>query len=419
VRGFFVFWKGFIMSRVKEGEKRKFNQAVIDEVSFANVPVEHRLHAKERAKNLAKIRAEALGIPLLEEMGTPQQGDFGIYNRPLSWEEANKSDIRTQYDLSGAVFKYPEHAKSKIIFAESISGENTHDSHPQKLAKKLRKKGVVLETVAAYRLEDLEAYMESRSNDPNATRMKVPDESDGNGQIVIDKKQDLPAALEAVGLSKEAIKQRGVILEPNLENVKGTHSAGEFVYGGQLYAIVIEQLGDVVTKEVNGKTIKQNRFLGGKNAKVVRGGVAKLRKLPGLTREEKLAIKNAHNFKRAVTRELQPIWSRWTVDNVTGDVQTVDGKIVTKTIVTDGSYARDTGTDPIALLLAKYLRENPDMHMATGRVDLLYGKNMDKQPKQEGEVIFVNQHDLRIVAKVLDSYTMEELKKMYDQAIAA
>lgn len=246
---------------------------------------EHEIAARVAvAKALAGLKGYDFGGGYTPGMRRNGATLYFVPSQTLSGDEARALGIRSEEDLFGGVVPYPFVANKTI--AHPLPGPQAHRPQGWSDAFPERVREVVLPGFAAFTREDARRAAQTML-ERGPVRIKHGRGMGGRRQVLIERREDLGRALDALGSAE--LGQCGLVVEPNLTDLT-TYSVGQVCVGDSRASYCGTQK---TTRNNSG-----NLVYGGSDLLVVRGGYDGLEKI-SLPAEVDTAIRQAKTFDAA------------------------------------------------------------------------------------------------------------------------
>jgi len=341
------------------------------------IPEPYYSYVRERNGNVSVGLARIIGIPYLGLI-TDDPAKNNLYH-VLARTITRQPRTLNEQDFYGLG------VESQIHVGKAMLHPNYSHSAPSfysaEFARYVTENELVLPGYTAFTKESaVDAYDDFAHKYQYNVRIKLTNESDGNGQIAVNDRTEASRALR--GFSDDEFVNNGVVIEHNL-NEPVTISAGLVYVDGQTYCFLARQKDDKAPED------GRNRYRGA-SVMLVRGN---FKDLSDRTRDsvEQVAVKKVHAFYKAYSY-FDPSASRISFDVLFG----LNDRGSMLSGVTDIT-GRVGGTDPILIEIIKRL--NRDLTFGTGEVNLNY-EPQELQPYEENAALYINQPSLRISARV-------------------
>lgn len=340
----------------------------------------------ERNGSIAERVAQHIGLPYnkIPLYGPPHEKTYVVPGTVLSQDMASQLLIETERDLYGTTTPITDHVGKSILHV--TMAENPPSFYQQEFAKTVEARALVLPGLTVFSPRELEEAYAIVGKPKNLYRLKAANDSDGNGQYLIEDMNHLHALLAKIG--EDVVTQQGLVIEPNLLN-NLTVSAGQFELGDDRYVFVANQK--------NGSRDGRDAYLGGNNIVVARGGFNELLNIlerRGDTRMQ--SVQKADLFLKLYFEHFKDlISSRISVDVLSGTHPHYNERLSGVTDITP----RLGGLCPATILAALQLQQHPRQEAVVAQVNLNYNPKVNEQ-YEEGATFFMNQEPLRISAKI-------------------
>lgn len=282
-------------------------------IDLQGAPEAYRDFIAIRNGNIASVFAEVVKGEYRGEFSARSEGQYIIPATTITFEQARDLGIQTVEDFYGVAVQSIDEV-GKAILHPSVSQESPA-FHNARFAEKVKQ--LVLPGATGFTREDLLTAYNSNQLLSYDLRLKLPNESDGNGQYHITSYEQLAHLLDIVGT--EFIAEHGMVLEAEVKNPE-TVSVGFLTLGGETYAFLAHQKNDIVTEQdETGDTYERSRYKGAYIAIMQsKDGIAGLLELPNLSHLEKDAIHAVSLFYQAYREEIGPMVSRISFDYLSG-----------------------------------------------------------------------------------------------------
>lgn len=351
-------------------------------INLDGAHVEYREFIRERNGNVARCIADYLGLDFLERQVKDNIGVYVVPAVTLERDRAEYLGIYSPEDFYGGSVGHVQQAGKSVLHRTMSS--NIPGFYSGDFVGKVDE--FVLPGVTGFSREDLIAgYMKFMNKDCDM-RLKLPGESDGNGQYVARSKIEL---MDLLCMHEDGcINEHGLVLEANV-NEPRTLSVGYAQIGRDMFSFLVNQKED----KVNEGGHERSRYRGAQ-VRVVRGELGELQKLKKLDRREKEAIRTSLGFSRIYKEEMGVVASRLSFDHISG-FDSNGNEIGGITDIT----ARLGGTCPAVMLAAGRFKGEPDLAVVDAEVNLNYQPS-ERLEEEERASVFLDHPKLRISARV-------------------
>ena len=362
-----------------------------------NVSGKRRAWILERNGNIARDLANHMQIDYIGEANLSQLERGNLYVVPATTlgGEAALWGIESAMDLYGV--KVEDFSQVGKAMMHPTADLLVPGFHSDRFAERVR--GFVLPGVTGFSTESLlDAYSDMKHE--YSLRLKLPNESDGDGQYPLIDATQLQSVLAKY--DEDFIRTNGMVLEANVENHPETGerprtiSAGFLQVGDERYSFLAFQK-DAIVSEFDPKLdarIEKTRY-GGAKVYVIKGGMENLFRLPIYDPRQIDALESTIGFHNAYAELIQPIASRLSFDYLYGvDKQ---GKFLGG--VTDIT-GRLGGTCPALMQALEIFRADSSVSSVCADVTLNYSPHI-LLPEEINSRVYMNAELLRISAKVI------------------
>lgn len=352
-------------------------------INLDGAPSAYREYIEMRNKNIALDIANFLGIPF-RDMQKEGGNYYVVPAVTLDSQKANKLRIGSEMDFYGGRVDHIAQAGKSILHG-SVS-QNRPDFYKAEFAERVW--DCVLSGITGFSKEDMIRGYQELADRGIEARLKLPDESDGNGQYVVRNMRHLSQILR--DLDDRCIEEHGLALEANVLRPR-TLSVGFAKIGDEVFGFSLRQKDEQVSVGDSMKT----RYKGCE-VRVVRGGVEALTDMVGLGNDERNAIYCSIRFIREYMKSYKVIASRLSVDYVCGENR--NGEVVGG--VTDVT-ARLGGTCPGLMVAVGEFRRDETRKEVKAEVTLNY-KPSEWLAEEKGAKIYLNSYGLRVSARKVE-----------------
>lgn len=347
-------------------------------------PDAYRGFIQERNSAIARDIAGYLGLPFKGEVAEKSNGvDYLVPASTLSTAEARKLGVSGEHDFYGGFVDHIQQVGKSILHPSS--SRNAPEFYSHEFSEEIG--GLVLPGVTTFSKAEIIRGFQSLASRNIEARLKMPSESDGNGQSVIKSEEDLTQKLK--DLDDKCLREHGIVLEQNLQDIR-TISVGRAQIGSEMYSFIAHQKdgSGKQNEEINGS------FLGA-SLRVVRGGLNNLNILKDLDIDDHEAVEGAWKFDALYNKFMKPVSSRMSYDYLIGS----DRYGARKGGITDIT-ARLGGNCPALMVAIDKLKSDRSLSSIATRVDLLYNPGSGAKDNGEGK-IYLNHPKLRISARLV------------------
>lgn len=339
---------------------------------------------RERNGSIAEKIARHQGLPFNPNpiMQGIENKTYVVPGATLTSGQADQLLIAAENDFYGTAAPTMDHV-GKSILHRSMS-ERYPGFYSPEFAQEAESMGLVLPGYTGFAKEEIQQAFMCVDSRPLLYRLKVPNESDGNGQYRINDTEHLVSLLSQI--DAESIAQHGMVIEPDLRN-KSTVSVGHFALGDDSYSFVANQTGEMI----DGRDV----YLGGNDIIVARGELQNLMDMLHQLGDERFeSVAKGKAFFQLYAKHYPLLSSRMSVDVLSGSHPDF-GQISGVTDIT----GRLGGLCPATTLAALHLQENPHQAAVGAQVNLNYTPQV-RQEYERGATVFMDQAPLRITAKI-------------------
>ncbi len=355
-------------------------QVILD---LSGAPEAYRDFISQRNGAIASKVAKIMDIPFVQEAPRDiYSNSFIVPATTVTTERAQVMGIFTPEDFYGTSTPSLD-LVGKSLLHPTVS-QNAPSFHSNKFARNIQ--NVVLPGVTAFSRADLINGIIALKDQGYTPRIKLPNESDGNGQFTVTPPTDIDAMLR--GTDFDEITDHGIIAEAQVDNPH-TISVGFAQINGVIYSFCAYQKDDRVQIDTQ---VEKSRYKGA-NVIVTRGSMGNLLETPGLDIEAARAIAASGTFHQEYTQHFQPVSSRISYDYLHG---TSNG--IPLSGITDIT-GRLGGTCPAILLAVESFLQNPTAQFVKSEVTLNYTPSQ-VLPEEKHATIFANHPALRITSRV-------------------
>lgn len=348
-------------------------------------------YIRERNRNISKVIADILGLPVSGEVDLDsgnREGDYLVLASAMAKDVANNVGITTAGDFYGLIVPDVRQIDKAILHTTDETTVPTFYS--RQFAERVR--DLVLPGGTFFSIDEMEKYFKLYANENYNLRLKLPNQSDGNGQFLIEDASHLSLLKETV-VDRQKLRDNGAVLEADVVEKK-TLTAGTVFLGGRQYSFLAKQKND----KANGR----DRFIGSKLLAVC-GSLDELCDL--VQGELRLCADLARRFLNEFGH-YDPCMSRISLDCLMGS----DKKGNPLVGITDITGRVGGNCPGLVLAINRLLSTNE--RLVTADTDLYYNPPSTDMGLSEGEKLFLDCPELRIVGKtssaVMGSYGLLE-----------
>lgn len=356
-------------------------------INLEGAPEAYKPFIQQRNAEIAKDIASYMSIPYCvhAEDANVREDAYIVPAITVDGKMAESLGIRSTADFYGTYVDCRSFV-GKSILHPSVSSQ-TPTFYSDDFAKSVI--GLVLPGFTGFTKHDISQGYSQFPKDTGALRLKLPNESDGNGQYVIQNNYHLAELL--LSYDERFIQEHGLVLETNVYEGK-TISLGFAIIGGNTFSFVARQKNDIV-RETSGE---RNRYKGA-HVVMVKGDLSVLQQTPLFTTQEQGAIQAARSFYAAY-QLFGPVASRLSFDVLTG----YDRRGNRLRGVTDIT-GRLGGTCPALMVALDKFRINPTLQAVASEVTLNYTPEQTIA-EEEGAKLYLDHKALRITARINAQY---------------
>jgi hypothetical protein len=345
---------------------KEFVRANLDEVTRQQP---YRTYYEQRNGKIAEYVSRRLNLPVVPPEHKPGN-TYEVLARTITREQAKTLGIDSPDDFYGGVVDHLQHIEKSALHA-CLGKCPSHYSNG--FASEIQ--DAVLPGYSFFDEEGAEEAVNKLSGRFESLRLKLPMNSDGHGQYVVTKREEVLGIIN--NLDPEIMMNFGAVLEPHLFDVQ-TISIGEFF--GE-YSFIAHQIDDIAEDG-------RNRYKGANVEVYPRqlsslGNNYKMDLLQVFLAEKAIKVHNAYSL-------LDPMFSRVSYDLLVGR----DKNGVVYGGVTDVT-ARVGGTCPALMLVQEFMS---DKRYISGGGEVLLEYQPTDQPDKHAE-LFIDHPTLRISAK--------------------